>query len=128
VPYIIRSHALQKGNKMLPDDYPEAGPTLSAAVQVELPTDETVTAIKLSIYDRRTAVSTGVSVSGDEFYKDFESILCRTKLVMRTNSAAFESKYDTVTFGVQRNIIYGDHTQAVKDLSKLVGFRVVEEM
>jgi L-fucose isomerase-like protein len=123
VPYVIRSHALQKGNKMLPDDYPEAGSTLSAAVQVELPTDETVTAIKFSFYDRKIALSTGVSVPGDESYKDFEDILCRTKLVMKTNSAAFESKYDTATFGVHRNIIYGDHTQVVKDLSKLMGFQ-----
>ena len=128
VPYILRSHALQKGNKMLPDNYPEAGPTLSAAVQVELPMDEMVTAVKFSIYDRKIAVSTGVSVSGAEFYRDFENILCRTKLVMKTNSAAFESKYDTTTFGVHRNIIYGDHTQALRDLSKLMGFRVVEEV
>jgi nitrogen regulatory protein PII len=127
VPYIIRSHALQKGNKMLPDDYPEAGPTLSAAVQVELPMDEIVTATKFSIYDRKIAVSTGVSVSGDEFYKGFESILCRTKLVMKTNSAAFERNYDTVTFGVHRNTIYGDHRAGIKDLATLIGFDVVEE-
>jgi hypothetical protein len=128
VPYALRSHALQKENMRLPEDYLEAGPTLSAAVQVDLPLDEIVTAFKFSLYDRQIAVSTGVTVPGDEFYQGFENILCRTKLVMKTNSAAFEPKYDTVTFGVHRNILYGDHTQALKDLSKLMGFRVVEEM
>jgi hypothetical protein len=127
VPYIIRSHALQGGNEMLPHDYPETGPSLSAAVQIELPTDEAVTATKLSIYDRQIAVSTGMSVSGHAFYRGFDNILCRSKLVMKTDSAAFESKYDTVTFGVHRNIIYGDHLQTLKDLGKLMGFQVVEE-
>jgi len=127
VPYALRSHALQKENKRLPEDYPEAGPTLSAAVQVDLPLDEIVTALKFSLYDRKIAVSTGVTVPGDAFYQDFESILCRTKLVMKTNSAAFEANYDTTTFGVHRNLLYGDHTPVVQDLGKLMGFEVVEE-
>ena len=125
-PYIIRSHALQKENKMLPHDYPEAGSTPGAAVQVELPTDETVTAVKFSIYDRKIAVSTGVSVSGRGLYKGFDDILCRTKLVMKTDSDAFEKNYDTVTFGVHRNIIYGDHRARMRDLAALIGFDVVE--
>jgi len=127
VPYIIRSHALQKGNKMLPDDYPEAGPTLSAVVQVELPTNETVTSVKLSIYDRKIGVSTGLSVSGEKLYRDFEDILCRTKLVMETNTEAFERNYDTPSLGVHRNLIYGDHRAKIKDLATLIGFDVIEE-
>jgi hypothetical protein len=127
VPYVIRSHALQKENEMLPDDYPEAGPTLSAVVQVELPAGEIVTAVKFSAYDKKIAVSTGLSVSGEKLYRDFENILCRTKLVMKTNTEAFERNYDTVTFGVHRNIIYGDYRQKFKDLATLIGFDIVEE-
>jgi len=126
-PYIIRSHTLQRDNKMLPEDYPEAGPSLSAAVQVELPTDEIVTATKMSLYDRKIAVSTGLSVSGNELYRNFEDILCRTKVVMKTDSAAFERNYDTAVFGVHRNIVFGDHTQILKDLGKVMGFEVVQE-
>jgi len=128
VPYTIRSHALQAGNEMLPHDYPETGPGLSAAVQVALPTDKAVTATKFSIYDRQIVVSAGMSVSGQAFYRNFDDILCRSKLVMKTDSAAFERKYDTVTFGVHRNIIYGDHRQTLNDLGKLMGFQVVEEI
>ena len=128
VPYIIRSHALQKWNRRLPEDYPEAGSTLSAVVQVRLPTDEAVTAVKLSLYERKIALSTGVSVPGRGLYTDFDDILCRTKLVMKTDTEAFERKYDTVTFGVHRNIIYGDHRERFKDLAVLLGYEVVEEM
>lgn len=127
VPYIIRSHALQKWNRRLPEDYPEAGSTLSAVVQVRLPTDEAVTAVKLSLYERKIALSTGVSVPGGGLYTDFDDILCRTKLVMKTDTEAFERKYDTVTFGVHRNIIYGDHRERFKDLAVLLGYEVVEE-
>ena len=127
LPYIIRSHALQKGNPMLPSDYPEAGSTPGVAVQVKLPLNEPVTAVKFSLYDEKIAVSTGISVSGEALYRDFEDILCRTKLVMRTNTRSFEKYYDTATFGVHRNIIFGDHRQRIDDLATLIGFTVVEE-
>jgi hypothetical protein len=127
VPYVIRSHALQKENEMLPDDYPEAGTTLSAVVQVELPTDEVVTAVKFSMYDKKIGVSAGLSVPGEKLYRNFEDILCRTKLVMETNTEAFERNYDTVRFGVHRNVIYGEHKARIEDLATLIGFDVVEE-
>ena len=127
IPYVIRSHALQKGNPMLPNDYPEAGPTPGVAVQVKLPQNEPVTAVKFSLYAGKIAVSTGTSVSGEALYRDFDDILCRTKLVMRTNTSSFEKYYDTATFGVHRNIIFGDHRQKIDDLATLIGFTVVEE-
>jgi hypothetical protein len=127
VPYVLRSHALQERNEALPEGYPEAAANPGAAVQVLLPTDEPVTSVKLSLYDRMMAIATGVSVSGDDLYRDFDDILCRTKLVMQTNVDAFEANYDTVRFGVHRNLIYGDQRKALKDLAKLLGFEVVEE-
>jgi len=127
VPYIIRSHALQRGNKMLPDDYPEAGSNPSAVVEVKLPIDEVATAVKFSLYNKKIAVSKGITVPGEKLYKDFNNILCRTKLVIKTDTDAFEKKYDTVTFGVHRNIFYGDLREKIKDLATLIGFEVIEE-
>jgi len=127
VPYIIRSHTLQKHNKMIPDDYPESGSNLGVAVQVELPTDEPVTSIKFNIYNKKIAVSKGVSISGKDLYKNFEDILCRTKLVMKTNSKAFEKNYDDANFGVHRNLIFGDFKEKIKDIATLIGFDIVEE-
>jgi len=127
VTYVVRSHALQERNEALPEGYPEAAPNPGAAVQVLLPTDEPVTSVKLSLYDRKMASATGISVSGDVFYRAFDEILCRTKLVMQTNVDAFEANYDSVRFGVHRNLIYGDQRGRLKDLATLLGFEVVEE-
>jgi len=72
-------------------------------------------------------VSTGISASGYDFYKKFDDILCRTKLVMKTDTEAFEKNFDTISLGVHRNLIFGDHRQTFKDLSALIGYEVVEE-
>jgi hypothetical protein len=127
VPYIIRSHTLQKNNKMMPDDYPESGPNLGVAVQVELPTNEIVTSLKFNIYDKKISINKGMSVSGEDYYNNFEDILCRTKIVFKTNTEAFEKNYDSTTFGVHRNLIFGDYTSRIKDLATLMGFNVIED-
>jgi len=126
-PYTIRSHTLQKDNKMIPDDYPEAAQNPGAAVQVELPADEITTTVKFSIYDKKIAVGRGMSVSGEKFYKNFEDILYRTKLVFTTDSESFEKNYGNVVFGVHRNFISGDYKERIKDLARLIGFGVIEE-
>ena len=126
-PYEIRSHALQKGNKMFPSTFPEIGKSLSAVVRVELPVDEAVTVTKISVYHKKIAVSSGVTVDGERYYKDFKDRLCRTKIAIRLNAKAFEKHYDTVTFGVHRNVIWGDYRQQLADFARLIGYEVVEE-
>ena len=127
VPYVIRSHALQKENKMFPENYPEIGKSVSAAVKVDLPTNEVVTIIKISIYHKKIAISTGITVPGRELYKDFDDRLCRTKLVVKTNAKAFEEYYDTITFGVHRNILFGDYRETIKNMAAIIGYEVIEE-
>ena len=127
VPYEIRSHALQKGNKMFPNVFPEIGKSLSAAVRVELPIGEKVTLVKMSVYHKKIAVSTGRVVRGENYYKDFKDRLCRTKIAVQLDAKAFENNYDTVTFGVHRNVIYGDYRQAIQELGNLLGYEIVEE-
>jgi len=127
VPYVIRSHALQKENKMFPENYPEIGKSISAVVKVNLPTNEVVTIIKISIYHKKIAISTGMTVPGWELYKDFDDRLCRTKLVVKTNAKAFEEYYDTVTFGVHRNILFGDYRETIKNMAFIIGYEVIEE-
>ena len=127
VPYEIRSHALQKGNKMFPNVFPEIGKSLSATVRVELPTSEKVTLVKMSVYHKKIAVSTGMVVNGEEYYKDFKDRLCRTKIAVQLDAKAFEKNYDTVMFGVHRNVIYGDYRQTFQELANLLGYEIVEE-
>lgn len=127
VHYVIRSHALQKENKMFPKDYPEIGKSVSAAVKVDLPINEVVTITKMSIYYKKIAISTGMTVPGWKLYKDFDDRLCRTKLVVKTNAKAFEEYYDTVTFGVHRNILFGDYREKIKEIATIIGYEVVDE-
>ncbi|RKY51924.1 MAG: hypothetical protein DRP89_08485, partial [Candidatus Neomarinimicrobiota bacterium] len=127
VPYVIRSHALQKENKMFPKNYPEIGKSVSAAVKVDLPTNEVITITKMSIYYKKIAISTGMTVPGWKLYKDFDDRLCRTKLVVKTNAKAFEEYYDTVTFGVHRNILFGDYREKIKEIATIIGYEVVDE-
>ena len=126
-PYEIRSHALQKGNKMLPAFMPEIGKSLSAVVRVDLPVDEPVTVVKISVYHKKIAVSSGRSVRGEDYYRDFKDRLCRTKLAIRLNTEAFARRYDTATFGVHRNVIFGDYREQLKDLADLMGYEFVPE-
>jgi len=126
VPYIIRrSHA--QNNKMLPDNCPRICLNLCVAVQVELPTNEIFTSMKFSIYDKKIAINKGISVSGEDYYNNFEDASCRNKIVLKTNTEAFEKNYDTATFGVHRNLYFGDYTSRIKDLATLIGFNVIEE-
>jgi hypothetical protein len=114
VPYIIRDHT----------GWPQG---TGAGVQVLLPLGETVTAVKISVYDRRISILTGETVSGESLYKDFQDLSCRTKLVAKLDTRAFLSNYDASTFGIHRVIFYGDWRQNFLDLAKLIGFDVVEE-
>ncbi|PIS29685.1 MAG: hypothetical protein COT43_03185 [Candidatus Marinimicrobia bacterium CG08_land_8_20_14_0_20_45_22] len=127
VPYVIRSHALQNQNSMIPKDYPEVGKSISAAIKVDLPIDEVVTVVKIGLYSKRIAVSTGLTVPGWELYKNFDDILCRTKIAVKMNAKAFEKRYDTVTFGVHRNVLYGDYREMIKEMATIIGYEVIEE-
>lgn len=128
VPYDIRSHALQKKNRMLPDYYPEIGKNRSAAVKVDFPINDTVTIFKMSLYDQKIAVSRGKTVFGSQFYRDFDDSLCRTKLSVRMNASGFEQNYNTTTFGVHRNILFGDYTKPLQQIAKLIGYNIIEEV
>jgi hypothetical protein len=127
VPYVIRSHALQKENRYFPKNYPEVGKSRSAAVNVFLPLNEIVTIVKVSVYHKKIAVSSGKTVSGKKLYKNFEDRLCRTKMVVQTNAKIFEKKYNTVTFGVHRNILFGDYRKTFKELACFIGYDLIEE-
>ncbi|MCD6351787.1 MAG: hypothetical protein J7M26_06680, partial [Armatimonadetes bacterium] len=96
-------------------------------VEVLLPVGEQVTVAKLSVHDRKLSLFGGESVDGEELFPEFSDILCRTKLVVRTDAQALFEKVDWKTFGVHRVAFFGDWRQQFKDLAKLMGFEVVEK-
>jgi len=113
-PYIIRNLPLWEENKG------------GACVQVDLPIGEIVTVAKISIHQKKICVFTGKTVNGEDFFEDWNDLLCRTKLAIKTNAKALAENIDCKTFGNHRVAFYGDFRQIFKDLGSLIGFEVVE--
>jgi len=113
-PYIIRNLPLWEENKG------------GACVQVNLPVGETVTVAIISMHQKEICVFTGKTVNGENFFKDWDDLLCRTKLAIKTNAKALAENIDCKTFGNHRVAFYGDFRQIFKDLGNLIGFEVIE--
>jgi len=100
-----------------------------ACVQVDLPLNETVTSVKMSMYDKKIAVFTGKSVSGKQLFSEWDNpgVSCRTKLAIQTDTKALLGNLDWQTFAQHRVIFYGDYREKFKDLATLIGFEVIDE-
>jgi L-fucose isomerase-like protein len=98
-----------------------------ACVQVDLPINETVTVLKISMYDKKIAVFTGKAVSGRKLFEEWDDISCRTKLAIKTDVKALHDNLDWNTFAQHRVVFYGDFREDIKNLATLIGFEVVEE-
>jgi len=96
-----------------------------ACVQVDLPLDETVTVTKISMYDKKISLFSGKTVSGKEFFEDWDDLACRTKLAIETDTKALLHNLDWRTFAAHRVAFYGNFTEEIKDLAALIGFEVV---
>jgi len=100
-----------------------------AVVQVNLPPNETVTVVKLSMYDKKIAVFTGETVSGEKLFAEWNNpgLSCRTKLAIKTDTKALLENIDPITFEPHRVVFYGDIREDIQNLATLIGFEVVEE-
>lgn len=101
-----------------------------AVVQVNLPTCETVTVVRLSMYDKKIAVFTGKTVSKEQMYIEVDEpgMSCRTKLAIKADTKALLENLDWKTFGSHRVVFYGDYREEIKNLATLMGFEVEEEV
>jgi hypothetical protein len=97
-----------------------------ACVQVDLPLNETVTVTKISMYDRKISLFTGKTVSGRDFFEDWDDLACRTKLAIETDTKALLGNLDWRTFAAHRIAFYGDFTEEINDLAALIGFEVAK--
>jgi len=95
-------------------------------VQVNLPADEPVTVAKVSVHDKKVALFTGKTVSGEELFRGWDDILCRTKLAIDTNAERLFEKLDWKAFGNHRVAFYGDYRDQFKELTTLMGYEAVE--
>lgn len=104
-PYIIRNHL--ETNE-------------GAVIQVLMPSNETITVARFTGPTRlliSTAEVTG-PVDSDRG--------CRTQIRTRVSDA--EKWLQNFTAGLHRVIFYGDHTQAIERMGRLMGFEVVHEI
>ncbi len=101
--------------------------TAGACVETSYPIGVTVTVAKIGTHDRKLSVFTGETVSGEELFPYWADILGRNKVAVRANAGALLDNVDWTAFGNHRTVFFGDYRQQFKDLSKLLGFGVVEK-
>jgi len=118
VPYVIRNLP------QWPADQQETG---GACVQVELPANEVVTVVKLSVHEKKMAVFTGTAVPGEDLFPGWADILCRTKLAVDADADRLLENLDWTTFGNHRVAFYGDHRQRFMNLARLLGYQAIEK-
>ena len=114
LPYIIRNLPLVEENKG------------GACVQVNLPIGKKVTVAIINMHQKKIHVFTGKTVNGENYFKHWVDVICRSKLIIKTNAKAIAENDDSETFGNHRVAFYGDLRQMFKDLGTLIGFEVVE--
>ena len=66
-------------------------------------------------------------VSGEQLFRGWEDILCRTKLAVDTDAKRLLENLDWKTFGNHRVVFYGDHREEFKNMATLLGYEAVEK-
>lgn len=121
IPYIIWSHAQSPVRGTL-------RPGSGTGAQVNYPAGEPVTVWKVYVLHKKIGLYTGRTVDGHSLYKDFDHIMCRTKLVVKVDDATRIQRYFSPDeYGIHRAATLGDLRPLIKDLGTLIGFDVMEE-
>jgi len=121
IPYIIWSHAQSRVRGTLK-------PGSGTGAQVNYPVDEPVTIWKVYVLHKKIGIHTGKTADGHSLYKDFDGIMCRTKLVVKVDDAKkIQKHFSPDEYGIHRAGTLGDLRERIKDLATLIGFEVMEE-
>ncbi len=102
-------------------------PGSSTGLKVEWPVGEPVTLWKLYPQARTIGLHTGMTVNGHELYRELDAMMCRTKLVVRTEAASVQKHYSPGEYGIHRAATLGDLRKRVRDLATLLNFEFMEE-
>jgi hypothetical protein len=90
-----------------------------ASVHVDLPVNQIITAAQI-IPDQKTIIIHKAKTLRNEF----SSHACATKLVATSNVKALARNW---RWTWHRVVFYGDFAEDIKDLARLIGFKVIEE-
>ncbi len=121
IPYIIWSHAQSPVRGTLK-------PGSGTGAQVNYPVNEPVTIWKVYVLNKKIGIHTGKTADGHSLYKDFDGIMCRTKLVVKVDNARkIQRHFSPDEYGIHRAGTLGDLRESIKDFATLIGFEVMEE-
>jgi len=121
IPYIIWSHAQSPVRGTLK-------PGSGTGAQVNYAVNEPVTIWKVYVLHKKIGLHTGKTADGHSLYKDFDGIMCRTKLVVKVDDAKKIQRYFSPDeYGIHRAGTLGDLRERIKDLAALIGYEVIEE-
>ncbi len=109
VPYTIMSHAQSPVRGTMK-------PGSGACSRVDLSTDAPVTIWKIDPIKKRIILHTGISVDGHKLYKNFDNILCRTKLIVKTEAEKVQRNFYMDEYGLHRSAIYGDLREKIRNI------------
>ena len=114
IPYIIWSHAQSPVRGTL-----KSGS--STGVQVNYPANEPVTIWKIYVLNKKIGIHTGKTADGHSLYKDLDSIMCRTKLVVKVDNARkIQKHFSPDEYGIHRAGTLGDLRERVEDFATLI--------
>ena len=94
---------------------------------VDLPEEGTATAMRVNVLKKEASVLTGEVVSGEKIWKKYRDYACCTKVTIKTNAKQIYQNFDYITFTNHQLLFYDNHREKIKNLSKLIGFEVIEE-
>ena len=94
---------------------------LGASSRVEYPIEETLTSIKISVFEKKIAIRTGKIVDNV-----IDEKACVTKVVVESNVPKILENYDWETLGWHRVSFVGDWRETFILGAKLLGLEVVE--
>lgn len=94
---------------------------------MEWPVGESVTIWKLHALHRTIGIHTGTIADGHALYENLDEIMCRTKLVVKTQADEVQKHYSPDEYGIHRAATLGDLRPDVKGFAVLAGFGVIEE-
>ncbi len=121
LPYILRSHAESPVKGTLK-------PGSRTGATVRFPVNEPVTIWKVYVLHKKISIHTGKTVDGRSLYKDFDNIMCTSKLIVKVDDAKnIQKHFSPDKYGIHRAATFGDLRERIKDFATLIGFEVMEE-
>ena len=124
LPYTIRTHA-ESPVRDIPSE-----PGSSTGITAEWPAGETVTFWEVHSLTREIRLHTGTLVDGRAVYRggeDLENVMCTAKIIARVDDIEkIRDQFQPYLYGIHRIATLGDLRQQIRDMGKLLGFKVIE--